>query len=374
MGKVSFDSTSTIKGMIYQFLVALERCFEMQQGQSVYIERFGDVSVVGDENAIQIESKYYKKDLTDLDENVWNSISNWMDSSFPLEKFSSLVLLTTQKVGRMSNWYGWNEKSFLERKKVLNDIQRKRSKSEKIVKIFKKVFSPENSSLLDQILKKLTIDSLPLDEISYYNRLRDVYGGHLPKTQRERYINGLYGYIINPHIIDNNWEIGYDAFSKEKMELSKKLQDNTTVFPDKIELKDIDSEKYAESHFVQKIKDIEYDEVLPKAVSDYVHTAQMIIQEIKMSPTIKKSYDEYERNLAYNYNTKYRKACRNCAENEIINKSKDFYDDITSSNDGTFHTYNYVPSYFHNGVMHILAEDNPGIVWKLKLKENESDC
>ena len=68
MGKVSFDSTSTIKGMIYQFLVALERCFEMQQGQSVYIERFGDVSVVGDENAIQIESKYYKKDLTDLDD------------------------------------------------------------------------------------------------------------------------------------------------------------------------------------------------------------------------------------------------------------------------------------------------------------------
>lgn len=47
MGKVSFDSTSTIKGMIFQFLVALERCFEMQEGQSVYIERFGDVSLKG---------------------------------------------------------------------------------------------------------------------------------------------------------------------------------------------------------------------------------------------------------------------------------------------------------------------------------------
>ena len=48
MGEVSFDSTSTIKGMIFQFLVALERCFEMQEGQSVYIERFGDVSVIGE--------------------------------------------------------------------------------------------------------------------------------------------------------------------------------------------------------------------------------------------------------------------------------------------------------------------------------------
>lgn len=113
MGKVSFDSTSTIKGMIFQFLVALERCFEKQEGQSVYIERFGDVSVIDKEDAIQIESKYYKRDLSDLDENVWNSISNWTDSSFSLEKFSSLVLLTTQKVGKRSKWNGWNEKSLM---------------------------------------------------------------------------------------------------------------------------------------------------------------------------------------------------------------------------------------------------------------------
>ena len=52
---MSFDSTSTIKGMIFQFLVALERCFEMQEGQSMYIERFGDVSVVGKEGAIPLD-------------------------------------------------------------------------------------------------------------------------------------------------------------------------------------------------------------------------------------------------------------------------------------------------------------------------------
>ena len=76
MGKVSFDSTSTIKGMIFQFLVALERCFEMQEGQSVYIERFGDVSVIGKEDAIQIESKYYKRDLSDLHKNLLSVKSN----------------------------------------------------------------------------------------------------------------------------------------------------------------------------------------------------------------------------------------------------------------------------------------------------------
>lgn len=37
MGKVNFDSTSTTKGMIFQFLVALERCFEMQEGLPMFL-------------------------------------------------------------------------------------------------------------------------------------------------------------------------------------------------------------------------------------------------------------------------------------------------------------------------------------------------
>ena len=64
-------------------------------------------------------------------------------------------------------------------------------------------------------------------------------------------------------------------------------------------------------------------------------------------------------------------ATEKSTKNEIINKSQDLYDDITSSNDGTFHTYNVVPPYFHNGVMHILAEEKPEVVWKLKTKDNE---
>ena len=375
MAKVIFDSTSTIKGIIFQFLVALERCFEMQEGQSVYIERFGDVSVIDNEDATQIESKYYKRDLSDLDENVWNTISNWMDSSFSLEKFSSLVLLTTQKIGVRSKWNGWNEKSLSNRISILNDIhqsfEKKRTKSAKLMMLMNTIFNPINASRLEVVAKLLTFDSLSIDSISYFKKLRDTHGGHLPRIQRERYINELYGYIINPYVVEKNWEINYDNFSREKTELSQKLQDNTTVFPSKIHLKDIDANDYAESLFVQKIKDIEYGEVLSDAVSDYVHTAQMIMKEINIFPTIKSSYEEYEDNLEYSYKTKYRIACRNCGENEIIHKSQDLYDDITSSNDGTFHTYNTIPHYFHNGVMHILAEEKPEVVWKLKTKDNE---
>ena len=362
---------------MFQFLVALERCFEMQEGQSVYIERFGDVSVIGEENSTQIESKYYKRDLHDLDENIWNTISNWTDISFPVDSFSSLVLLTTQKIGAKSKWNGWNEKSLTERIAILNDIysgfEKKKKKSEKLHAIMNKIFGVENNSRLECVAQKLTLDSITIDGISYYNKLRDIHASHLPKIQRSNYINALYGYIINPHFIENNWKIEYDDFSKEKIALSQKLQDSTSLFPNKIHLKDIDVNSYTDSSFVKKIQDIEYYETISEAVFDYVYAGQVIIQEINKFPTIKISYESYEENLECIYKSKYRKACRNCKESEIINKSQDLYDEITSSNDGSFHTYRDVPMRFHNGVMHILAEEKTDIVWKIKLKDKHNE-
>lgn len=40
MAKLIFDSTATTKGLLFQFLIALEKCFEMGKGQSVYIETY----------------------------------------------------------------------------------------------------------------------------------------------------------------------------------------------------------------------------------------------------------------------------------------------------------------------------------------------
>ena len=375
MSKLSFDSTSSFKGIIFQFLVALEKCFEMQEGQSVYIERFGDVSLVGEEGSEQIESKYYEKDLTNLDKNVWNTLANWMDNSFELDKFSALVLLTTQKVGARSKWRDWNNKSVSDRKIILNEIHnsfdKKRDKSEELQRIMNKVFDAEKTSRLDEIAKKLTIDYLSMDGMSYYNKLRDVYGRHIPKIQRSRYINALYGYIINPHVVENNWQISYNDFGREQEALSEKLRNNTAIFPEKKNLGDINVDEYLSNAFVSKIQDINYTDVIPEAVSDYVHAGQLIVEDIETCPTIKTSYNVYEENLERKYKSKFRTACRNCKTTEIINKSKDFFDDVTGASEEGFHTFTTVPLFFHNGVMHILANEKKDIVWKLKSDNNE---
>ena len=215
MKKLSFDSTPTLKGIVFQFLVALDRCFEMQAGESVFIETFGDVSVLGGDNPTQIESKCYKTDLTDLDENVWNTIHNWMRDDFPIEKFSSLFLLTTQKAGKKSEWGGWNKKGLEDKLKTLNRIKehfdKKKRKSEKLTSMMDAIFDASKSKRLAEIAKKLFIDCLDTNDEQFYKSLlnRDK---SISNIQKEKYINSLLGWIIRPQ---KKWTISNEDFEKE---------------------------------------------------------------------------------------------------------------------------------------------------------------
>lgn len=371
MKKLSFDSTPTLKGFVFQFLVALDRCFEMQEGESVYIETFGDVSVLGGDNPTQIESKCYKTDLTDLDENVWNTIHNWMRDDFPIEKFSSLFLLTTQKAGKKSEWGGWNQKGLEDKLKTLNRIKerfdKKKRKSKKLTSMMDAIFDASKSKRLAEIAKKLFIDCLDKNDEQFYKSLlnRDK---SIPNIQKEKYINFLLGWIIKPQ---KSWIISNEAFEKEAQEIAAKLRENTAVFPDKLQLANIKHEEYEENAFVRKIKNIEYDEVIPEAVDDYVHTALLIEQELRESFAIKTQFEEYEKSVEKRYRTEYRKASRINEIKGLLKSSQDLYDNVTLANDGTFHTYNSVPSYFHNGVMQILADERDDIVWLLKGHKDE---
>lgn len=376
MKKISFDSTSSVKGVLFQFLIALERCFEMQEGQSVYIETYGDVSILGKlSDSKQIESKLYKRNLTDLDKNVWKSIYNWMREDFPVDTFSSLILLTTQKVPIGSAWLNWNGKNPSERMEVLRNIKtnfdsRKR-KDKDIATYMNVIFDVKNATRLSRIAKMLYIDSISTDGNQYYKSLQEKYGKGIPDIQKGKYINHMFGYILNPDIVNQNWSITYDDFAREVEEVTKTLVENTAVFPTKVKLADIKDSNYDGYAFVEKIKDIKYDEAISGAIDDYVHTASMIQQELEKSETKKNSLLQYEENLKGSYTAKYRKASRNYDDGERIAKSQDFYDDMTGSSDITFHTYNSVDLYFHNGMLHIMADENDELVWLLKDKANE---
>ena len=377
MPKQKFDSTPSIKGSLFQFLIALERCFEMQEGQSVYIETYGDVSVLGSlSDSKQIESKLYKKALTDSDKNVWKSIYNWMREDFPVDIFSSLILLTTQKVPIGSAWLNWNGKNPSERMEVLRNIKKsfdsRKRKDKNLSAYMNVIFDAKNATRLSQIAKMLYIDSISMDGNQYHKSLQEKYGKGIPDIQKGKYINYMFGYILSPEIVSHDWRITYDDFTREAEEITKTLVENTAVFPTKLKLADIKKDDYDGYAFVEKIKDIKYgDDVISGAINDYVHTASMIQQELEKSETKKNSLLQYEENLKGEYTAKYRKASRNYSAGERIAKSQDFYDDMTGSSDITFHTYNNVDLYFHNGMLHIMADENDELVWLLKDKTDE---
>ena len=100
----------------------------------------------------------------------------------------------------------------------------------------------------------------------------------------------------------------------------------------------------------------------------------MIIHELKKSPTISKSFLNYNDEIYKNYQIRYRKECRNLDENcDVINKSKNFYDNsMLEDSNKKFHTYSDIPDYFKRGVLHVRANDEESnLKWIL---ENEKDC
>ena len=255
MPKQKFDSTPSIKGTLFQFLIALERCFEMQEGQSVYIETYGDVSILGKlSDSKQIESKLYKRNLTDLDKNVWKTIYNWIREDFPIDIFSSLILLTTQKVPIGSAWLNWNGKNPSERMEVLRNIKKsfdsRKRKDKDLAAYMTAIFDAKNATRLSQVAKMLYIDSISIDGNQYHKYLQEKYGKHIPNIQKGKYINHMFGYILNPDIVSHNWTITYKEFIREAEEITKTLVENTAVFPMKLKLTDIQKNDYDGYAFV----------------------------------------------------------------------------------------------------------------------------
>src|SRR4051812_412328 len=115
------DASRSSQGTIYQVYVALVKCFEMATGQSVVIERMGDVTIEG---AAQIEVKQYSDDdpLTNSHPNFWNTLNNWVTNSPDENQCPALMLHTTQAFGARTALRNWNASDEKKRLSILEEI------------------------------------------------------------------------------------------------------------------------------------------------------------------------------------------------------------------------------------------------------------
>lgn len=375
--KLKHDATESTSAIIYQFYVAVDRCFDLVGGEKVYIEKYGDITISDRE---QIEVKQYNDKLTDLHENIWKTIDNWLQEGFDQGKYKGLILFTTQEFSEKSLLKGWNDKSKDEKESVLEEIAEKyknrKKKSAETEALVDRVLFPTTKNKLRDILDRFQIyDSSPKD-YEYFNRLKEKHGKGVLSSKREEFINGLLGFLVAPREDGNTgWEVTYEEFSQQVGALTSQYSSGTKIFPKKYFGRSPSKKEMTDSQkhlFVKKIEEIEYAEVVEVAITDYINTNNTINEELSKYAVNKAQYEEYEIELLNFYKPKFRTYLRKANASNVLEKSKDFYDEVTGADPQVFNSFYDTPISFRNGMLHNLADDeDKRIVWKLEVKGDE---
>ncbi|MBD5253078.1 MAG: hypothetical protein HDS51_02490 [Barnesiella sp.] len=359
------NASASTQGIVFQFLVALEYCFKMNKGDKIYIERFGDITVESEENpSLQIEVKKRKDAITNYSECIWNTIYNWMQPGFDINKYQNLLLITTQSISSSSQWYKWHSLNLEDRLKSLNQLLSKKARaklSDELNEKINYIQSKLTDKLKIQLVKKIEIIFLAPNFEDWMVR-NYPYLNIVPEIQQSNFVYELYGFITLGSQKSDGWEISCEDFVNEKKVIAESLMENTRIFP-KIEKTVIDETKFEDKLFVKKILEIEYDEVVPQAIQDYVDSLSYIAELGKTRHKMAE-IKKYAQDIKREHDTMYRKAKRNCSE-DVIKSSQDFYDEYETSLVQPFSNYNNTPREFRGGITHSLADENQ-ISWHLK--------
>ena len=383
------DASSQIAGFLYQFIVALDYCFQLSPGQSLYIEKYGDVAIKDDGSYdgesgkdVSVEIKMYADEIDVNHHNLLNTLYNWMEDDFDFEKYQTLIVYTTQKIAKKSPLQGWNSKKTEERvrivtgcfNKYLTDNKAKiedkdASKYKTIKKNAKQMQRVIGTDKLSSLLERVVIvDSCKNLEQAYNGLMK--YAKVTTETLQETFINCLLGFIISPKNVKNGWRIDYDKFTAQVQLLAVEMAPQSITFPDAPDVTVKDGE-YDDSLFVQKLKQIESDRITD-AVMDFAKTTGLLAKELDR-PSAEKNLADYQTELLQIYNLKHEIAVDELAmKGEVTNDyvkiaSRVFYNQILlAARIPQFAPFGVTKPYFSNGMCHYMANDKEqNIKWLL---------
>lgn len=373
-GQTKNAALTTALAFHYQMLIGLEKCFKLQEGQSVWFETDGDVSVVGKDvkGAFQTEVKDCSSPLTDHHENLWKTLNNWLDPKFEHEKYGALILHTTQFFGATTRLKGWNTQKPAQRLKTLKDIYSERrieeleaEKPKNIVKLQKAVISSSDDQLQELIAKVvLYVEADTAEELREgFCRSLD---GFIPKANQQAFAEGMIGFVYE-QADKTSWVIDKDSFDKNREFLTARFGPRDFTVPDFTlrDATDEELEQHLDARFVQKINEIEYADVLPEAVGNWLELINSQNEELNGSPLFQKIATRYREQLIRMFNHKYSSACRKLGCS--LNNSKDLYDEFISAPPFGIEGYENPDFVFRNGLIHDAMDDNESdLKWKVE--------
>lgn len=376
MERASNDATLSKIGDIYQYLIALLKCFELQEGESILIEVLGDVTKVSQKDSFQMEVKHHigENYLSDRDVDFWKTLKNWTIEYEKIKSYDKLILYTTSNIAEDSPFFDWNQKKDSEKMSVLKKIgEFVKSREETFRGIYKDIFcvDTQDDKKLLLILSKLEIQNKQM-KIGNIDAEFNRYAKHIPQINRKKFIFSLLGLIIKgiqepPHY----WEITYKDFEIMLQEITPAFMNAERVpLPDDfsdIKISVGDEEVFYDKEFVKAIKDIQHDKEVPKAINDYWRKNMTIAKYYKDNFIFNTSVISYKKMLKnrLGYEKENRIIDYEDAERNVqIKESKKFYNFVMGWEAVGFGRINPNREFFQKGIIHEIV-DSGDFCWDI---------
>lgn len=374
-GQTKNTALTTALAFHYQVLIGLDKCFSLEEGQSVWFEKDGDISLISPMAlaSTQTEVKRYAAPLTDHHENFWKTLKNWLAPEFDHTQYGLLVLHTTQAFGATTHLKEWNTHNSEQRLAVLKAIFAERTEEQlntnnpsAIIKIQKAVMNDTPHEKITEVIAKILLHT----EFEDLESLRKAYlnklSGYIPLANRQAFAEGLIGFIYE-QANDTKWVIEKSAFDQKREALTAKWGPKLFTIPEfscrSATEEEVDT--YIAELFVQKILDIEYEEVLPEAIGNWLEFRNSLIEELNGYPQFRETVKLYREIWIKTFSAKYRMASRRQGSPTAV--SKDLYDQVTSEVPFGIEGYPNPDLVFRNGLIHdVMDDEDRGLKWRVE--------
>ncbi|MFY0664457.1 MAG: adenylate cyclase [Natronospirillum sp.] len=371
-GKTKNAALKTALSFHYQVLIGLDKCFSLEDGQSVWFEKDGDVSLVFPDSleAAQIEVKDYSAALTDNHENLWKTLKNWLAPEFDHTQYGVLVLHTTQAFGATTRLKDWNAQSAEQCLQILKDIFFSRPEEERnadnpseVIKLQKAVMEADEQ-LLKSVIGKVTLFT-QADNAQILEKLILSRPVGIPKNNLKSYLHGLIGFVYT-QANQQSWSIKYQEFAAKCEELTALLCKKEFTFPSfsGYEASDLEVELHQDRPFVQKIAEIEHHDMIPDAVGNWLELQNSLLEQLDEYPLYKDKTVTYQNQLVKKY-----KLAHSSAQLEVmdaITSSKLLYNKTIGEQ--PLNMGNDIPPIeYKNGLIHDAMDDEErDLKWRVK--------
>ena len=376
MKRLPYDDTLTKLGDIYHYLTVVKLCFELKDGENIYVEEYGDISKKYSEESYQAEVKHHTSNtnLSDRSTEFWNTLKNWVKTKNSVDEFKHLLLLTTSKIGDDSAFNNWDKKSVVERYAIIKSIGEIKMKNEKTFRpLYNEVMKIDKDELKNILEKISIVHSQP-----NVSEIKQSIIDHLfvvPEDKYELFIDSLVGYVIRkPEQPPYSWDISKKEFKELVVNIRDKYTSEGLNLPDTYQDYKIDNyDSYHNKRFVEEIKRIEYDKEINNAINDVWRKNNTIIEYFTDNYIFSKDLKVYKSEL--NTTLKYLKEEHrlNCiAENDRKRtlESKKYYLKSMQMPAFGFGIVKNNWRFFQNGIIHEIVDEG-NLFWYLEEEKDE---